>query len=492
MKESVKRNSLLYIVFLVPAIVSSVYLLVLGYYALPVADDLGWARQVTEMNPFGFVKMMYFGWQGRYSALFVDGILCKYLGWNEHLLSFTIVELLLGYSAVILLLRNLIPIRDGVLLLIISITITNLGIMSFPELGTFFWLCTTNYVHEIWFSLYLIWFIFYCQRRWLQWVGVLLCSIYLGGCSENYAPVVVFVIGSFLLYRIIKDKEWRIWRTREKLLLFVSALIVFCGFWVMYFAPGNDVRLSAEQPVDAFMDHFSLSMFATKLTKATIVLFLRLLSRSWYFICAFPLFVFWGAQTERQLPLLSSKRVVLSFFIMLAVLVFSVAVMVYGLGWYATMRANCFMVFIVLAWVAYVGVLTGQGLKNKRQVLSVVLTSFAITVTSLSYIVIEYPIVCNYNHEVVAVHHKMRQYVEEGRKETVLIPSVRIPYRQSSYGYLRNTIQVLFHKSKRYYEEYFPLEPFVLDADAEDWKNLVYKSWLNSQFDIACIDETID
>ena len=71
------KNRLLKNVLIVPAIVSSLYLLVLGYYALPVADDLGWARQVAEMNPFGFVKMMFFGWQGRYSALFIDGLLCR-------------------------------------------------------------------------------------------------------------------------------------------------------------------------------------------------------------------------------------------------------------------------------------------------------------------------------------------------------------------------------------------------------------------------------
>ena len=144
-----KNNRLLSVLFIVPAIASSLYLLVLGYYALPVADDFGWAVQVREMGPFGFVKMMFFGWQGRYSALFVDGILCKSFGWNEHLLSFTIMELFLGYGAVYLLLRDLLRIHDNRLLLVLSITTTNLGVMSFPDLGTFFWLCTTNYIHEI-------------------------------------------------------------------------------------------------------------------------------------------------------------------------------------------------------------------------------------------------------------------------------------------------------------------------------------------------------
>lgn len=484
-----KYNRLLIIVLIVPAIISSLYLLVLGYYALPVADDLGWARQVTEMGPFRFVKMMFLEWQGRYSALFVDGVLCKYLGWNEHLLSFTIVELLLGYGAIYLLMRDLLKIQDDFLLLILSITVTNLGVMSFPDLGTFFWLCTTNYVHEIWFSLYLIWFIFCCQRNWLRWAGVLLCSIYLGGCSENYAPVVIFVIGSYFLYTIISDKDWRIWKSQKQLLLFVSAIVISCGFLVMYFAPGNAVRLSVAQPADALMNRFSLPLFTKKLIKATIVILLRLLSKSWYFFCAFPLFVFAGTRISAQMPLLSSKRVLLSLGIMLTVIIVSVAIMVYGLGWYATMRANCFMVFIVFAWIAYIGILTGRTLMNKNWTPLIGLTSLAISITSLAYTVIEYPIVRKYNHEVVAIHHEMQQYVEEGREELVCLYPVKIPYRQSSYGYLRNTLQVLFHKEKRYNEKYFPLEPFVLVDDPTDWRNLVYKSWLNARFDIICTDE---
>ena len=484
-----KNNRLLSVLFIVPAIASSLYLLVLGYYALPVADDFGWAVQVREMGPFGFVKMMFFGWQGRYSALFVDGILCKSFGWNEHLLSFTIMELFLGYGAVYLLLRDLLRIHDNRLLLVLSITTTNLGVMSFPDLGTFFWLCTTNYIHEIWFTLYLVWFVFCCQRKWLSWVGVLLCSIYLGGCSENYAPVVIFVIGSYLLYMIYAKKEWRIWKSHEQLLLFVSAFVISCGFLVMYFAPGNAVRLSVAQPADALMNHFSLPVFTQKLIKATVVILLRLISRCWYYFCAFPLFVFVGTRVGNQLPRLSSKQLLVSLGIMIAIIVFSVAVMIYGLGWYATMRANCFMVFVVFAWVAYVGILTGRALNNNNWIPLVALTSLAITITSLTYIVIEYPVVRKYNHEVVAIHHKMQEYVEEGREDVLYLSPVNIPYRQSSYGYLRNALQAVFHKEKRYNEQYFPLEPFVLVDDPSDWRNLVYKSWLNARFDIICTDE---
>lgn len=487
-----KNNRLLLVVLFLSALASSLYLLVLGYYALPVADDLGWARQVEDLNPFGFVKMMFMGWQGRYSAIFVDGILCRCLGWNEHLLGFTIVELLLGYGAVYLLLRDMLIIREGGLLLALSVTVTNLGIMSFPELGTFFWLCTSNYVHEIWVTLYLVWLVFCCQRRWLQWIGVLLCSVYLGGCSENYPPVVISILGVVLLYKMVMNKEWRFWRYREQSLVFVSIIVISVGFFVMLFAPGNAVRLSRTLPADALMNHFNLGVFTNKLIKASVVIFLRLLSRGWFFLCAFPLFVYLGAMAHRTIPKISLKRFLLSLGIMIGVLVLSVAVMIYGLGWYATMRANCFMVFIVLVWVAYIGVLTGMMLKDNNRSRIVLLSSMAVIITSLSFIAKEYPIVKKYHHDVVEIHHQMGQYVAEGRTDAVVIYPVFIPYRQSSYGYLRNFIQVLIHKSKRYNEQYFPYEPFKLDADPSNWMNQFYKSWLNAQFDIACFDEELD
>lgn len=489
-----KREKIVYIALIIAALASTCYLLMLGYFALPSADDFGWTRQVSEINPFGFVKKFYFEWQGRYSGLFVDGILCQCFGWKEHLLGFTILELLLGYGAIYLLLRDLLKISDKGILVPATMLITNLGVMAFPEIGTFYWLCTSNYIHEIWFSIYLAWFIFYCKRTWLQWIGMFLCSVYLGGCSENYSPVVVIVLGILLLYGMFGNKEWRIWKSNQQMMVFVSAVLVFVGFMVMYLAPGNAVRLEEEQPADALMNHFSLSIFIVKVSKATFVILLRLLSKGWYYLCAMPLFIIIGAKSPKSFPKLTWQRSIISLCITFSVIMVSVAGMVYGLGWYATMRANCFMTFVVMAWVGYIGLLIGGQLKETKQMVSIlaILSSLAITATAIVYTAQEYPIVRKYNQDVVAIHHLMQQYVAEGRTETVYIHPVDIPYRQSSYGYLRNALQVVFHKSKRYQEYYFPYEPFIMTANPTNWRNITYQYWLNAKFDIICIDEEMD
>lgn len=484
------QRKIIHICLALAAIATLAYLLMLGYFALPTADDWGWARQVSDLNPFGFVKAFYFGWQGRFSALLIDGALCKYLGWNEHLLGFAIVELLLGYGAVYLLLRDMLSLRNNSMLAIVSIVVTNLGVMAFPEIGTFYWLCTTNYVHEIWFTLYLVWFMFFCQYTWLSWGGTILCALYLGGCAENYSPVLALVLGCYWVWRMMSRHDWRFWEHQEDVRLIVATMLIGVGFLAMLFAPGNDVRMASEGSY-SMMNHFNLSLFIIKTCKASVVLLLRLASRGWYFICALPLFVLLGAMVNRDLPKLTWKRSIVSLLIAMGPIVISVAASVYGVGWYATMRANCFIVFIMMAWVAYVGVLIGNQLKESEMKISVVtmIASIAIIATSITYISIEYPIVRRYNQEVLATHHRLQHYVSDGRKETVYVKPVQLPCRQTSYGYLRNMLQVVFHKSKRYHECYFPYEPFRLEADSHDWRNLFYQSWLGAEFEIICTDE---
>ena len=466
------------------------YLLLLGYYALPTADDWGWARQATDLNPFGFVNMFYFGWQGRFSALLVDGTLCKYLGWNEHLLIFTMVELLLGYGAVYLLLRDLARIPRGYMLIVATVLIVNLGVMAFPEIGTFYWLCTANYVHEIWLTLYLIWFIFCCQRVWLQWIGAFLCAVYLGGCAENYSPVLALVLGCAWLYRLYQSRDWRFWKDMESLLLLVSTAVIGIGSLFMILAPGNDVRMASEGSY-SMMNHFSFPLFVLKTCKASIVLLLRLLSRGWYFVCAFPLFVMLGATAVQPLPQPTWLRVVVSLVLAIGVIVVSVAATVYGVGWYATMRANCFIVFIMLAWMGYVGVLLGYQLHRHAHGISiaVIAASLAVCITSGVYMAEEGPVVRKYHQDVMAVRHQLQQHVSAGRTEPVVVQPVAIASRQSSYGYLRNALQVVFHKQKRYQEHYFPYEPFRLTPDSHDWRNQFYQRWLGAEFDIICVDE---
>lgn len=477
----------------ITAVVSTLYLLMLGYYALPTADDWWWTNLVEEMNPFGFVKHFYLVWQGRYSALLVDGALCRYLGRSEHLLGFTIVELLLGYGAIYLLLRDLLKLPDSGILAAIVVIITNLGVMAFPEIGTFYWLCTTNYIHEIWFTIYLIWFVFYCRYSWLQWMGTILCAIYLGGSAENYPPVLALALGCVWLWRMIKYRAWNFWQYHNEMLLLVATLLIGIGFLVMLFAPGNDVRLAAEG-ANSLIGNFSLSIFIVNTFKASFVLLLRLLSRGWYLGCVFPLFLFLGVQVQKELPRLTWQRVLISLTIAVGIIVISVAASVYGVGWYATMRANCFIVFIAMAWVGYIGVLFGNRLTHRVQIISsaVIIASLAISITSIVYIATEGPIVRKYNREVVSIHHQMQQYVADGRTELVRVKPVCIAYRQSSYGYLRNALQVIFHKSKRYQECYFPYEPFRLENDPSDWRNQFYKAWLKAQFDIVYADEKLE
>ena len=163
----------------------------------------------------------------------------------------------------------------------------------------------------------------------------------------------------------------------------------------------------------------------------------------------------------------------------------TVCASVFGIGWYAPMRANSFMSFVVLAWVVYVGYLWGRRF-YVRKLANTALTfsSVAIIATSILYITVEYPIVRDYNEQVLSIHHQAQEQVELCRTEPLIIQPIRTPHLTNSYSYLRNAIQVLFGKKRRYDEAYFPYERFEFSKQPSHWRNTCYKEWLGAEFDI--------
>lgn len=472
------------VIFLsIAAIVSTCYLLILGYFALPTADDLGWARQVSDSGIGNFVKKTYFDWQGRYSALFVDGLLCKWLGWNEHLLLYTIVELCLGYFAIFLVLKSFTKCKT-ILCILSSIVLVNLGLLALPEIGTFYWLCTSNYIHEIWFSIYLFWLIIYCENKCVSWPLSIVFSIYLGGCSENYSPLVVIMLGCLFIVRLIRIKHLKFWMDEQALMSIICALVVLAGFCAMLFAPGNDVRMASEGQSKSFMEHFSFVPFMTSIIKASVIIGLRLLSRGVYFVLMIPIFIFLG-HNSLVVREMNISRALVSLFVLCALIGISVAAAVFGLGWYATMRANCYMVFLAMVWLGYVFISTGNKVRQKH--ISIIVLAIGCTINSCLigyYTILEFPVVRDYHNQVVIIHHSLQEYVREGNNETISVRNVSIPYMQNSYSYLRNALQIVLGKTKRYYEPHFVYEPFKLEEDPLDWRNIFYKQWLYADFDI--------
>ena len=156
-----RKNSIItQYVFVIAALVTTFYLFFLGLLASPSADDFGFSSIVNENGIIDLVKTMYMTWQPRYSCFLINGIIFKLFGYADSLWLYAISQLFMGYIAIYLFVNKMMGNTNRLLCVSLSVLLTNIGLMSLLELGTLYWLCTANYIHEIWFTFYLIYFLF--------------------------------------------------------------------------------------------------------------------------------------------------------------------------------------------------------------------------------------------------------------------------------------------------------------------------------------------
>lgn len=468
------------------ALISFAYLMMLGWYATPCVDDWGFVADVEKIGVLGLLKNMYLTWQPRWSCFFVDGFIFKFFGRAEHLWLFILFQLVIGYGAAFLLLKSTCRQFKYWESLVFAVVLTNLGIMALPEISTFYWLCTANYIHEIWATMYLCYFVFFCKKDAIQWIGSIICSLYLGGCAENYTPVLIAVLGLVWLSLLIRNKTWKFYADKKTNLLFYSLLIMGIGFVVVLLGPGNKVRTADLPESRDFMHYFALLPYIKQVLKASVIIALRLLSKGWYFVCALPIGYYLGGQKDGKSVCAGiGYRFAIATSLMIFTILITVCASVFGIGWYAPMRANSFMSFVVLVWIVYVGYLLGKRFYIRKWAhTTLLLSSMAIIATSILYIAVEYPIVRDYNEQVLAIHHRAQEQVELCRIEPLSIQPIQTPHLTNSYSYLRNAIQISLGKKKRYDEAYFPYERFDFSKQPSHWRNTCYKEWLGAEFDI--------
>ena len=135
------------------AIVSTSYLLMLGWNNALALDDYGYVYLVENNGVWGMMRMAYQGWQCRFSTFLVNGLFFLLFGRAKNLIGVTLLMLLGGWAVSCLLLSGInrkygLGIPKQVLALVSVITV-NVGVVSFLEPATFFWLCALNYTNFI-------------------------------------------------------------------------------------------------------------------------------------------------------------------------------------------------------------------------------------------------------------------------------------------------------------------------------------------------------
>ena len=292
---------------LIATVTSSFYLFMLGRYNVPALDDYGYVAMVEDDGLLSLISTTYNGWQCRFSTFFVNGLFWLAFGRASNLIWVTIIMLLSGWWVTWRLLMGLsrkygLKAPRFVLWLVVVLTV-NVGVLSYLEPATFYWLCALNYTISIWVTMLLVYAVFYCESKlWLRWILVLVSSLYISGTAENYTPLVIMVLGIVWLVRWIVQRKDGFWKSKENVMLLVSLVIMGIGFLVMLMGPGNKKRLGGDG-MEGEMAIASLSLGKVMLTtaKASCILALRFLSRSYYFLLMLPVFIGFGLSCEGEL-----------------------------------------------------------------------------------------------------------------------------------------------------------------------------------------------
>lgn len=489
-------NKFFKLCLLIAAICSSAYLLVLGWFNMPSLDDWGYIAMAEDEGLFGMIKTAYNGWQCRFSTFFVNGIIYLLFCRASNLVGVTIILLLSGWLIMERLLNGIFAQNhvglDAGIRIPLAVLLINIGVMSYLEPATFYWLCALNYTLSIWAALLLCYSIFFCSAKgWMRWLMLLVSSLYISGTAENFTPLVLLVLGVTGVVRFLKQRTGRQWMNRENAMIVVGCAIMLAGFLIMLAGPGNAKRIGGDGQMKMF--HLSPLGLAIKSVKASAILGLRFVSRSFYYLLLLPVFVGIGALAKGSIKLLSVRHIVMVIGLFFVFFLIAVTACVVGVGWYAPPRAFCYMSFVIMTVFAYLGIRLGMTLKGKKYRLGLA-SAFAISVALFCVVKIDkdIPVVRTY-HNYVALRNegivRQKLAVEKGDM-CADIPYVCKPfgYRWSpnSYSILRNGINAVLGKANRIYEPYMLLMESELKEDPDDWRNVALKYYYHAPFDIVC------
>lgn len=467
-------------------ICSTAYLLMLGFYNNLLLDDYGFVAEVDEGGAYGLMHSAYFGWQSRFSAFYVLGWILKIWGHSSNLLGYTIFLLMLGYGAVYYALRNITRLDNRWTLWGCAILITNISIFAYFEFSTFYWVCCLLYTLSTYAAIVLFTAVFFSRGAlWARWLTVILCSLYICGGAENFTPIIIASLGIIMLYQMVVNRTWQIWRTSQQQMILVSLLILSIGFLVVVMGPGTHSRA---EDMTGFMGHFSLSSYCYKLVAASSVFLMRLFSRTLYYVLLLPIGYVIGKQMNIDLYANGiRKHLLLSLCVLIFVIILSIAAPVFGMGWYSPLRSYSFVSFVMSIWFVFLGVICGSKYSEQTVDCLLIVSACFIITYSIYYYRKEQPLVKDYNEQIVACKTAILGQIDAERTDPLILQPVTHPVIPNTYAILRSSINRCLGKKNTSIAPpatYFPYEQFGLSKDPYNWKNEDLKQYYNTQFDI--------
>lgn len=471
---------------IVLAVISTIYLLLIGFYNSYLLDDYIFLNNVRESGVWGFIKNMYLTWQGRYGGFLLSALNYALFPYGTNMVWMTLIHLILGYGTVGFLITLLDIKLNKYFRVLLSVLIVNLIVLGQIAFSTFYWGCTVWYVSVNYLTIWLFVLIFSNRvNNIVTYCLIILFSVIIGGFAETYTPLIILIIVSVLLLNLringLLNKEKRI-----KLILSLSILCL--GFFVLLIAPGNKIRV--EKSIGVLPD-LNVDFFIKTITLYVDFLFF-VLSKIIYTFLLFPIFIFIGYFFKSESIFFEKLRKLemrhFLFSVLGLVIFFYIAILP---GIYAMnnelppMRSLAFIPFVLAVFFSFWGLSIGSKIKSNFfiQVLlsfSIVLIIFIVSVKIYKDI----PDVMAYKQAITNLHQNLIERNKLNNTAPIIVTPINIPRNFSTFSVIyNNSVAKLGVKSPKNYYDFCYLR-YYLSPNANDWRNQSVKNFFGLKNDI--------
>ena len=100
----------------------------------------------------------------------------------------------------------------------------------------------------------------------------------------------------------------------------------------------------------------------------------------------------------------------------------------------------------------------------------------------------EYPLVKEYRTELLNLDALIKEQVQFGRSEALIVEEITVPSIPNSYAILRTAMNRLEGRTGKTIAEpntFFPYERFELSVNPSNWKNTGLQNYYNAPFEIV-------
>ena len=320
------------VLFLFGALSSIVFLFLPECYNGLSLDDFIFWNDLQKMSVWEWTANTYMTWQGRYLGYLVNGLQYRIFGFFESTIPFTLILYFVEILLVTKIYKTFLNWSNWKIL-VLSILTFGLFIASLPDISSYYWMCTKQYPLKVIMAIWLLVKIYsYSNNKWYDWVGIVICSCFVGCSTEVFAPMILVLLGVRIL-KLWKENAYSIPTliSKEKVLCVVF-IVATINFFAMVFSPSTFIRME----VHAEAASLSAIEFVKEICNSSIQIAKMIFFKLHYYIAYFCLILVILRSTttiKKEMALRQLiKRIIINIFITIGLFLLSMVLCEWACG----------------------------------------------------------------------------------------------------------------------------------------------------------------